>query len=111
MNKSVMKKKSIIEKNMKAEDNKTFSQVNLKFLVAIFFSIFISIWIALKADKPDSIGFGGFIYIIGPGLIGVFTMILYLIFSMIKPKWKIILGILSILFNIGIGFYYMLFVK
>jgi hypothetical protein len=99
-----------MNENSIIEQKKVFTQVNLKFLVAIFFSIFVSIWIALKADMPDSIGFGGFIYIIGPGLIGLFIMILYLIFSMIKPKWKIILGILSILLNIGIGFYYMLFV-
>lgn len=95
---------------IKLSSEKRFTQINIKFLVAMLFSILVSVIIALQADMPDSIGFGGFTYIIEPALIGLLSMLFYSIFSIRIPSKKIILGVIGIVFNICIGFYYMLFV-
>jgi hypothetical protein len=95
----------------KSERDKAFTETSIKFLIGVFFSGLASIIIALNADMPDNIGFGGFIYIIGPGVGGLLILYAYLISLWLYPKQKLKLGIISITLNIAVGFIFMLFVK
>ena len=90
------------------DKEKPFTSVSLQLLFAVFMSILLAVAIALNADIPASSGHGGLIYIIGPSLFGLFVFILYLASLGIRPKLKFVLGLVSILINISIGFYYML---
>ena len=96
----------------KAESNdekeKVFNSVSLKLIFAIILSIILSIAIALNADIPDSIGHGGFTYIIAPAIFGFVILSLYSLAIVLRPKRKFTFGLLSIILNIVIGLYYMI---
>tara|TARA_R110002051_G_scaffold78683_1_gene142294 strand:+ start:1250 stop:1552 length:303 start_codon:yes stop_codon:yes gene_type:complete len=95
--------------NNQLENNeKPFTEISYTFLVLIFISIIASISIAMMADMPDSIGFGGFVYLIGPLLIGIVILVLYISMLFFKPKWKTILGTVAIIINICVGLYFMI---
>ena len=87
--------------------DKAFDEISSTFLVLIFLSIIVSIWIALQADMPGSIGHGGFFYIIYPGIIGIAILLLYLVSLFIIPKWKTVLGWTCILINLITGICFM----
>lgn len=95
-------KSQLIEDNEK----KAFTSVTGLMSIAILFSILLSVIIALNADMPADIGYGGFEYIFGPGIFGILILILYLIAVGVKPNLKFIIGIISALINLGIGFFY-----
>ena len=94
-------------KNNVIELDKAFTSASTKIIFAVFLSIVLSVAIALNAYISASSGHGGFIYIIGPCAFGIIVLILYLASLGIRPKWKFVLGLLSILLNICIGFYFM----
>ncbi|RKS42532.1 hypothetical protein BC962_3257 [Gillisia mitskevichiae] len=85
------------------EKDKALNDLSIKFLIFIFLSIIASVIISLQADIPPSSGHGGFIYIIIPVITGVSILFLYLISLTIKPRKKIVLGIISIVVNILTG--------
>lgn len=95
-------------RNQLIEDNakKPYTSVTVLMAVSILISIVLSIVIALNADMPNDIGFGGFTYIIGPSLWGIVVLIFYLISVGSKPNLKFPLGIICVLTNIVIGFNY-----
>ncbi|MCK0109344.1 hypothetical protein MWU58_08565 [Flavobacteriaceae bacterium S0825] len=92
-------------KNQLIEDNrkKAFTSVTALMSFAIFISIILSVVIALNADMPQSIGYGGFDYIIRPSIFGILVLILYLSSVGAKPNLKFTLGLVSILINVCIG--------
>lgn len=92
------------------EDNKTkpYTMVTTLMGVAIFLSIILSIAIVLSADMPDSIGFGGFTYIIRPSFYGILVLILYLVSVKVRPDWKFISGLVCVMINVIIGLIYFL---
>ncbi|TRO66808.1 hypothetical protein [Christiangramia sabulilitoris] len=94
-----------ISKNDKklGEQDKALTDSSIKLLTFTFLSIIASVIISLQADIPASSGHGGFIYIIIPVISGVAILFLYLISLTIKPRKKIILGVLSIVLNIITG--------
>ena len=95
-------------KEMKADIKESaYTKLSIHLLIAVFMSVLLSISIALNADIPASSGHGGFIYILGPGAIGIIVLVLYLLLLPIWPQKKVILGLNSILINIIIGFYFM----
>jgi hypothetical protein len=89
------------------EKNKAFSLVSIHLLIAVFISIILSAIIGFHADFLPSSGHGGFIHIIGPGIFGLIVFFTYLILLRIFPNSKFILGLVSILINISIGFYFL----
>ena len=95
-------------KKEEEEKGKAYTETSIKYLISIFFSIIASIAIALKADISPSSGHGGFLYIIGPGLIGILIMIVYMASLSTFPKKKEMFGIIAILINLGVGIYFML---
>lgn len=95
-------------REMKSDNKeKAFTKSSIHLLIAVFFSILLSIGIALKAEIPASSGHGGFLYIIAPLIFGILIFVIYLAFLRISPEWKLFSGLISILMNIGIGFYFM----
>ena len=88
--------------------NKAITEVSIKLIFGIVLSIILSVIIALNADIPPSAGHGGFVLIIGPGVIGLIVLLSFLIFLGIRPQKKYVLGLISIILNLVIGFYYML---
>ena len=98
----------ISAKSQLEDDNKhkPYTTVTTLMGVAIFLSIILSIVIALNADMPASIGFGGFMYIIGPGFYGILVLILYLIAVKERPDWKFISGLVCVFINVVIGLIY-----
>jgi len=87
---------------------KSFTSTSIHLLIAVFMSIILSVAIALNAEIPASSGHGGFINIIGPGIYGLIVLVLYLVFLRIWPEWKFLFGLVCIITNISIGFYFML---
>ncbi|NAS13688.1 hypothetical protein [Poritiphilus flavus] len=83
---------------------KSFDEVSMTFIALIFISIILSISIALMADISPSSGHGGFIYIIIPGLIGLLSLLVYVVLIAIKPRFKYIFGIAFILANLIAGY-------
>ena len=94
-------------KKEEEEIGKAYTETSIKYLISIFFSIVASIAIAWEADFPASSGHGGFIYLIGPGIIGIIVMLIYLGSLTTFPEKKVIFGIVAILVNLGIGIYFM----
>ena len=87
--------------------DKAYTETSIKYLISIFFSIIASIAIAWEADIPASSGHGGFILIFGPGIMGILVMLVYIVSLSVFPAKKVILGIISILINLGVGAYFM----
>jgi len=85
---------------------KAYTDVTAYMGVVIFMSIIISVAIALNADKPASIGHGGFIYIIGPSAFGFAILIFYLALIPFKPRIKFEAGIIGVALNLLIGLLY-----
>ena len=94
-------------KTEEEEFQKSYTETSIKYMISIFFSIVASITIALKADIPASSGHGGFIYFIGPGIIGILVMFAYIGSLSLFPEKKVKFGIISILVNLGVGIYFM----
>jgi len=63
----------------KTDDGKAFTSVTAIMSIAIVMSTLLSIVIALQAEMPPSIGFGGFYYIFGPGILGIIVLVFYFI--------------------------------
>ncbi|PKQ45507.1 hypothetical protein [Confluentibacter flavum] len=84
-----------------------YTETSIKYIISIFFSIVASTVIALKANIPASSGHGGFIYIIGPGFLGILVLIAYLVCLSTFPEKKVIIGITAILINLSIGIWFM----
>jgi len=87
---------------------KAITDVSIKLIFGIFLSIILSVLIAVNADIPPSAGHGFYIWIIGPGLMGLMILLFYLTSLIVKPQQKYILGLTSIFLNVFIGFYFML---
>jgi len=94
-------------KEKEEEIDKAYTETSIKYLISVFFSIVASIAIALKADISASSGHGGFIYIIGPGFIGILVMLVYMGSLSMFPEKKVKFGIIAILVNLGVGIYFM----
>ena len=94
-------------KAQEEEIEKAYTETSIKYLISIFFSIVASIAIALRADIPASSGHGGFIYIIGPGFIGILVMLIYMGSLSMFPEKKVKFGIIAILVNLVVGIYFM----
>ncbi|MCR9263040.1 hypothetical protein [Flagellimonas pelagia] len=86
---------------------KSFDEVSITFIVLIFISIIFSISIALMADISASSGHGGLIYVIGPTLVGLLLIVIYLVVLITKPQWKYIFGTAFIIANLITGFIFM----
>lgn len=89
------------------KSTRRFDEISITFIILIIISIIFSISIALMADIPDSSGHGGFIYIIGPGFIGLVLLLIYLVFLGPKPQWKSIAGATIIIINLIVGLIFM----
>ena len=89
------------------KEHKAITEVSIKLIFGIVLSIILSVLIALNADISPSAGHGGFLYIIGPGIIGSIILIFYLISLGFKPELKYSVGLISILSNILVGIFYM----
>jgi len=85
------------------EKNKAYTELSIKILIIVFFSIVASVVISLQKEIPASSGHGGFVYIIIPAMIGSLVFFLYLISLTIDPKRKISLGIISVMLNLVTG--------
>ena len=90
------------QKNLKA-----ITEVSIKLIFGIVLSIILSVIIALNADISPSAGHGGFIHIIGPGIIGLIILLFYLISLGFKPDLKYPIGLASIFLNVIVGTSYM----
>jgi len=90
------------------DDNttKAYTDVTAYLGAALFMSIISSVVIALQADMPASIGYGGFIYIIGPSAFGVAVLIVYFILVNFKPGLKFLLGLAGIVLILFFGICY-----
>ena len=73
---------------------------------AILISILFSIAISLRADIPSSSNHGGFVYIIGPTIIGIVVLSFYLLALEYRPHQKFNLGLLAIFIILCGGVYY-----
>ena len=85
------------------EKEKSFTELSIKFLIIVFFSIIASIIISLEKEIPASSGHGAFVYIIIPGMVGILVFFVYIISLTIEPKRKILFGIISVMLNLAVG--------
>ena len=97
---------TIFKKNKNLEEKekeKSFTELSIKFLIIVFFSIVASIIISFEKEIPASSGHGAFVYIIIPGMVGVLVFFVYIISLIIEPKRKILFGIISVMLNLLTG--------
>lgn len=81
------------------------SQLNtLKFcLISIVLGMIVS-WIIGMYDLPDNIGFGGFIPLLAPIVIGVVTLIIYFIMRKFTKKYLWMVALIGVIWNIYFAF-------
>ena len=88
--------------NYRMGENKPF-----KYLESIKFNVYITIALTIIAlvigqlpDLPDSIGFGGFIPLFTPVIIGFLTLIFYFISRSFLKKWNWIIIVIGGTYNL-----------
>jgi hypothetical protein len=74
-------------------------------LLAIIISILISFVLSSFANIPSGAGLGGLMWIFGPFMVGIVTIILYLIFIALNERGNRVFGLSLSIINIVFGIY------
>jgi phosphatidylserine synthase len=72
-------------------------------LLYLMASIFVSFLLANTVELPNGISLGALVFLTYPILIGILTIIFYLILSLIFKKWRLILLIIACITNLYCG--------
>jgi hypothetical protein len=93
------------DKKKPTQEEKYFDDRNAKFIMAIMLSVIVSFAISMSADIPNGAGLGGLLWIVGPLISGVISVLVYLIALMISIKLKVYAGWACIILNLATGIY------
>ena len=84
----------------------------IKFNVVVtFFLMTLALVIGQLPDLPDSIGFGGFVPLITPPFIAIFTLVVYFISRVFIKKWSWIITLIGGFYNLYEAFDWYLYYK
>tara|TARA_R110000796_G_scaffold96719_1_gene202742 strand:- start:127979 stop:128341 length:363 start_codon:yes stop_codon:yes gene_type:complete len=93
------------DRKKSSQEEKYLDDRTGKFMMGLLVSIIVSFGISLSADIPNSAGLGGLLWIVGPLISGVISVLVYLIALMISIKLKVYAGWVCIVFNLATGIY------